>query len=1240
MPGGYSVDARGGMGVQVGEGNTQIIYTYNQLTWTDGVAPPPLAGVSGTIDSPYRGLSAFEEQDAAFFFGRESAATEVLGRMSRLLPGAGLMVVSGVSGAGKSSLLRAGVLPRIRGAGFASAPEAATWPCLVFTPGRAPLDELALRVAVLAGADAAAVRRGLDSDPSGFALTARQATFAFPSIPGNDPESPGPGRHQSRRRLLLVVDQFEQVFTQCGDEGQRQGFITALCAAAGVGHGADSPPAALVVLGVRADFEGRCADYPQLADAVQDRYLVTAMTERQMRVAITEPAKKAGSQVDGDLVEVLLAEVRSRQPGAGGAGVLPLLSHALDQAWRSRLGEALTPADYERTGGIEGAVADSAQRAFDRLTLGQQAAARQVFTRLTAISAEGVDTADRATRAELVEGRGAAEIQDVNAVLEAFAAERLLTLAADSVELSHEVLPAAWPLLRDVWLAETHADRIVRTRLHNVAGEWERHSRDSSYLYGGSLLQAAAETAARIGADTARHPPLSQTERDFLHTSKLAAGRRTRRRRAVAGVLVLLLIASVAGAGIAGAAARNANQQRTVAVAGQLAAESEALDAADPVTASLLAAAAWQIDPTAQARASMLDVLAQPDHGAVSAGNDFLAIGPTGVEFSPDGKTLAITGGPGQVRLWDLTTHTQIALPSRYSVAAVAFSPDGKTLAIEAYGVRLWDLTTHHKIGASFGPLTTYAMAFTPDGKTLATEDPDGKVRLWDVATTGTQIGSPFGDRVDAMAVSPDGKEMVTAGDDGKARLWDLKSHHQLGVPLTIGPRIPGSGGPGSGQQAVAFSPNGKILATASGLGAVRLWDLATRTQIGGPLEDKAGVSLVTFSPDGKMLATAGGGIPARLWDLATRTQIGVALGSTVLAMAFSPDGKTMAIVGNTVHLWDLTAHDQIGGPLSFGTGPVRAVAYSPDGKTVATAGADDKARLWDVATHREIGAPFGNGGGAVAFSPDGRTVAIAGADDKARLWDVATHREIGAPFDSGISGVVFSPDGKTLATWGSSGAGWLWDVATRTHIGAPIPSGASFMDPGSADAVAFSPDGTAFATASEDGKVRLWDEASRHQLGAPMTASQDGPASDVAFSPDGKTLVTTGSDGIGRLWDVATHTQIGTPLGNGRVFAVAFSPDGKTLATIEGNGTVRLWDLATHTQIGAPLGNGDAYAIAFSPDSKTLTIASNTHAAQLWDIAIPAHILKAVCAIAGRSLTRKEWNSYIPSEPFRRICP
>ena len=502
-------------------------------------------------ESPYRGLSGFGEDDAALFFGRNTAAAQVLALMSRSLKGAGLVVVSGASGAGKSSLVRAGVLPRLREKGLEAAPEAAAWQCVVLAPGPKPLEELAVRVARAAGADAAAVSGSLAADPVSFALTARQAALAARVRAGATADEPG------QQRVLIIVDQAEQLFTQCPAGQQRQAFLAALHAAATIGHGQSNLPAALVVLVIRADFEARLADYPELAEAVQHRYLLTAMTRQQLEAAITEPAKAAGSRVDDDLVKAVLEEAGlkeagPKEPGAGaglgktcGAGVLPLLSHALDQAWQGRTGPTLTRTDYERAGGIEEAVAASAQGVYDHLTKAQQEIAQQVFTWLTATSDDGVVTAARRTRAYLTEGHDAAEIE---AVLEAFAAKRLLTLAADGVEISHEAVLTAWPLLRDTWLAESKDDRIILTRLQKVAAEWlasgDRSDSSSarSYLYRGSLLRVATETAARILADPARRAELTRTDLRFLDASNRAHRRATRWRRGLTAGLVALTL--------------------------------------------------------------------------------------------------------------------------------------------------------------------------------------------------------------------------------------------------------------------------------------------------------------------------------------------------------------------------------------------------------------------------------------------------------------------------------------------------------------------------------------------------------------------------------------------------------------------------------------------------------------------------------------------------------------------------
>ena len=1198
----FPVHVHDAQGILIGDNGRQSNY-FTYVGPRDSGSPERRARpvFTGEVESPYRGLIAFGERDAPFFFGQDAAADEVLGRLRALagapaLPDApAFLVVSGVSGAGKSSLLRAGVLPRIG----EITPDGASWPHLVLTPARSPLSELAAHAARRMGKDAATLRQALREDPAAFALAALEAAGTA-------------GEGGAWGRLLVVVDQFEQVFTQCGDDRERRAFIAALHAAATVGHGWPEVPAAVVVLVVRADFEARCADYEELVRAVQGRYFLPPMTGEQLRLAITEPARVARSPVDDALVGKLVETVRTTpSPGAagaaaGGTGVLPHLSHALDQAWRNRAGDRLTLDDFERAGGIEGSIGASANRAYELLTPAQREAARQVFLRLVATSANGTDTGDRASVAELTEGKSPAGIADVQAVLEAFAAQRLLTLTADSVELSHEVLLTAWPLLRDTWLAETHADRIIRTQLRTAAADWNKHGRKSAYLYRGAQLEPVRQGAARWSADPDRYPPLAGIDRDFLHAANRAARRASLWWGTVVAVLALLLAASLAGAVIARQQARTARQQAALAASGQLAVQSEAYGPADPVTAALLAVASWRINPgNPAALESLLKAYAQPDHATLDARNARV----NDVAYSRNGKTLATAGSDGTVRLWDTSTQTQIGgpitIPGRagYGVDGVAFSPDGKTLATAGSDetVRLWDTSTRAEIG---GPITVpgsadygvNGVAFSPDGKTLATADSDGTVRLWDTSTRA-EIGAPvivasIGFSAFGVAFSPDGKTLATTGGDGTVRLWDTST-----------------------------------LATTGGDGTALLWDTSNPAEIGAPIIVPGrvgyGVLGVAFSPDGKILATADGDGTARLWDASTRAQIGAPI--TVPSI-------------------------------------VDGVAFSADGKTLATADGDGTARLWDIIFYSQIGAPItvprstGDGVAGVAFSLDGKILATADGDGTVRLWDASTGAEIGAPItipgsaSDGVAGVAFSPDGKILATAGGDGTVRLWDASTRAQIGAPItvPGSAYYGVAG----VAFSPDGKILATAGDDGTVRLWDASTRAQIGTPITVpgSAGYGVHGVAFSPDGKILATAGDDGTVRLWDASTRAQIGTPItvpgsaGYG-VHGVAFSPDGKILATAGDDGTVRLWDASTRAQIGTPITvPGSAYygvgGVAFSHDGKILATVGGDGTVRLWNVAFPANLVNAACSIAGRSLTRQEWRTYVPSEPFQQVCP
>jgi len=370
------------------------------------------------------------------------------------------------------------------------------------------------------------------------------------------------------------------------------------------------------------------------------------------------------------------------------------------------------------------------------------------------------------------------------------------------VELSHEVLLTAWPLLRDTWLADTQADRIVRSRLHTTAAEWARHSRDPSYLYGGSLLQAADQTTAWISADPGRHPPLTQTEHDFLHASSHAHSRTVRRRQRVVAGLITLTLTALAAAGIAVHNAAIASRQHAIALSRQVAAESLNIDGADPVIARRLAVAAWRVFPTSQAGSAITTLLAeQQQEGMLPA--DPSAV--MGVAFSLSGKLLASADGDGTVRLWNPATSRPVGTPLQTGsgpiggVYGVAFSPHG--MLLETAGgdsaVRLWDPATGRLVGTlnqtgDHGGV--YGAAFSPNGRLLASADADGTVRLWD-PVTGHPFGAPIHatsalSLVGAVAFSPNGKLLASADADGTVRLWQISllAHTYATLCAYVGP--------------------------------------------------------------------------------------------------------------------------------------------------------------------------------------------------------------------------------------------------------------------------------------------------------------------------------------------------------------------------------------------------------------------------------------------------------------------
>ena len=1125
---------------------------------------------------PYPGLLAFDEADAAVYFGRDDDIRRLIERLNarRAQGGAKLVAVLGASGSGKSSLLRAGVLPRLKR-------DKRNWIVLPpFRPQLHPLEELAQAVALALG-------------PSADWRHWRDA-FAAEDLPHTllDLARDLRAAHASNEaQILITVDQSEELFGAAEKTGAEQ-FLRVLNGLQ------DERLPFLVAMTLRSDYLGALQQAPALT-APFEEFSLKPMPLARVRDIIEGPARVAGLTVDDALVAAAMNDAATDD-------ALPLLAFALRELY-DRFGQErhLTLEAYRALGDDAGQLSpleNAVRRKADEVL----ATAKPSPEDLQALREAFVPAMVRVNAAgEYVRRPARFDALPANArlLIERLARARLLIIQKEHevtiVEVAHEALLRKWPLLRG-WLDEEREFLIGKNQLEQDLLDWGKVPAQEKTE---ALLSGLKLTRARSWLGE-KPQQLNEAEREFIQASiahhEAAAARQERSQRRVQQASVtaaLILAVCLAGAiwewRIATAREATAESRELAAIAEQV-----VVAGGDLGLALRTAVAAAERSPTDQAEHALRTVLEGPlEHLLLHHG------GPVYVgAFSPDGKHIVTASVDHTARVWDAATgHLRATFTGHAGpVNDAAFSPDGNRIvtASDDGTARVWDAATGHPLATLAGPtIEVRKAAFSPDGKRILTTGTDNSARVW-AAETGLLRATLSGHSrvVYVAAFSPDGTRIVTASDDGTARVWDAET----GLwQATL-----------SGHSRVvcvaAFSPDGKRVVTASWDQTARVWNaetgqlLAILTGHAGALYDAA------FSPDGALIVTASADHTARVWAAETGHLLITLTGHTgpVNEGAFSPDGKRIVTASEdgTARVWDADSGLLLA-TLSGGAGVVYDAAFSPDGDRVVTASNDGTARVWDADIGHPLAILSGHDGRVfdAAFSPDGKHIVTAGEDatarTTARIWDTETGtlRATLTGHTLMIYAASYSPDGKRIVTASADKTARVWDAET----GYPLVTLVGHT--GRANEAAFSPDGKRLAAASDDGTARVWD-AETGQLVAILTG-HDGPVNEAAFSPSGKRIVTASADGTARLWDAESGHLLAILAHTAAVNDATFSPDGRRIVTASYDHTARVWDAASGHLLQTLAGHSRwVYAAAFSPDGKRIVTASADDTARVWD--------------------------------------
>jgi uncharacterized delta-60 repeat protein len=1220
------------------------------------------------IPCPYKGLASFQPEDAEYFFGREELTAQLLARLA----GTTFLGVIGPSGSGKSSLVRAGVVPALWNGEI---PGSAEWKVLILRPGPSPLEEIAVRVALQSGISAASLRTDLRRDVDALRLAIQQYLVSQPED----------------AKFVLVVDQFEELFTQCENESERDQFIAALVNAAQSAAGR-----MMVILTLRADFYGHCAAYPDLAGLLSaNQVLVGAMSRDELRRAITLPAKQAGLALESGLVELVL------QDAQGEAGALPMVSHALMETWKRRSGHWLKVDAYQAFGGVRQAITSTAEEVYLAFNESERGQVRDIFLRLTRLDADaggdGWDARCRATLSDLLPA--GADPAQTERILDRLADARLVVkdLGRDSepeVEVAHEALIRHWERLR-AWLDEDREALRLREGISDDARRWEATERDESLLNhrGGRL-----EDALRLAENPAY--ALSERERAYLAACAELRNRQKRERErrvrwtvgaSLAAAVIFLLLAgfglvqrneATMRANEAATAQANAEEQAQLAITAQTKAEEQATIARARELASqsqvlslddqnlmrlvgLLAVESAQQGAKLQADQALRRYLAlaalpvtRMEHGG-----DVWSI-----DFSPDGNYVVSGSHDKTVRIWETTTGREVARMNHDDrVTSVAFSPDGLYVVSgsEDKTARVWDADTGLEVSRMNFDNRVASVTFRSDGRFVLSGSNDGTARVWEVETGREVARISHDDDVMSVAFSPDGRYVVSGSLDNSARVWESTtgrevtrmSHDGSIYAVAFSPDgqyvVSGSGDNTarvwefpSGREvartthnfavrAVAFSPDGRYVVSGSDDGKAQVWEAETGREI-ARIKHLGEIWSVAFSPDGRYVVSGGGDGKARVWESDTgRDVTRMDHGERVLFIAFSPDGRYVASsnLDGLVLIWKSVSRNVFA--IMSHDNTIRSIAFSPDGRHVVSGSDDGKAQVWEAMTGREL-ARLNHDGSveSVAFSLDGRYVVSGSRDNTARVWETATGREITRmEHDGWVKSVAFSPDGKYVVSGSSDGTARVWEASTGVEV-------AHMTHDDRVYAVAFSPDGKYVVSGSDDNTARVWEAATGREV-ARMT--HDWAVESVAFSPDERYVVSGSSDGTVRVWEAKTGREIGKmshdqSLAN-NIVSVAFSSDGRYVLSGSWDKTIRVWNVDTGQETARMNSDDSVYSVAFSPNGHYVLSGGRNGKARFWRWQLN-DLIDEACRRLPRNFTRAEWAQYFPDEPYRATCP